>query len=86
MVNKKDYYSITELAGIMGISRVAIFKKIKKGEISAIRIGRIYAIPVSQLGDVIDQDLSSMDKNNIDRAVEKTVKEFGKTLELLGNA
>ena len=41
----KDYLSIAEVARQQGVSRIAIFKKVKKGQIKAIRIGRSYAIP-----------------------------------------
>lgn len=41
----KDYLSIAEVARQKGVSRIAIFKKVKKGQIKAIKIGRSYAIP-----------------------------------------
>ena len=41
MENKnKKYYTVKELADILGISRVAVFNKIKKGEIKAEKAGR----------------------------------------------
>ncbi len=44
MVVGKEYVSVPELAGILGISRIAVFKKIKKGQINARKVGRHYAI------------------------------------------
>lgn len=41
----KEYLSIAQVAKILKISRTAVYKKVKKGEIEAIRIGKIFAIP-----------------------------------------
>lgn len=44
---KPNYLSTAELARILGISRVAVLKRIQKGSIPAVKIGRGYAIPES---------------------------------------
>jgi excisionase family DNA binding protein len=44
-MKRKKYFSIPELAKILGISRIAVYKRVKKGDIEAIRIGRNYAVP-----------------------------------------
>ncbi|MCA9403808.1 MAG: excisionase family DNA-binding protein [Candidatus Omnitrophica bacterium] len=41
----EDYLSVAEAAQRLGISRVAVFKKVKKGQLPAHRMGRSYAIP-----------------------------------------
>ena len=46
MNKQKEYYSVTELAKKMKISRIAVHKQIKKGRIKAHKIGKNYAIPV----------------------------------------
>ncbi len=33
----------------MGVSRIAVFKKVKKGQLAAIRIGRNWAVPAAAL-------------------------------------
>ncbi len=48
MKHKKNFYSVPELADIMHMSRVGVFKKVKKGEIKAERVGKSYAIPASE--------------------------------------
>ena len=83
-LNKSQYVTIPELAKKLGISRVAVFKKVKKGEIEAIRIGRTYAIPVTIFEEIIGKTLKDIDKKEIDAAVKKTVKEYGEVLRLLG--
>ena len=80
----KKYISIPELAKILGISRIALYRKVKKGEIKAKKIGRNYAIPQSYLSSIAGKSLSAEDKKEIDTAVKKTVKEYGEVLRLLG--
>jgi excisionase family DNA binding protein len=46
---EKSFYSLPEAAGILGISRIAVFKKVRNGKIAAIRIGRNWAIPADAL-------------------------------------
>jgi excisionase family DNA binding protein len=85
MINeKKDYYTTTEIAGLLGISRIAVFKKIKKGQINASKIGRSYAIPKSELESILGKSLTEEQKELLTKAVRKTVKEYGETLKLLG--
>lgn len=45
------YVSVAQAAETWGISRIAVFKKIKKGQIKAQKIGRSYAILKSDLRD-----------------------------------
>ena len=78
-----DFYSVSELADLLGISRVAVFKKIKKGQIKAFKIGRNYVIPKKELGIVLGAELKEKDKKVIDQVIKKVVKEYGETLKLL---
>ena len=34
-----------EVAALLGISRIAVFKRVKKGQLQALRIGRNWAVP-----------------------------------------
>ena len=78
------YVSIQELANILGISRISVYKKVKKGQIKAVRIGRSYAIPGKYVANIMGKTLNEDDKRKIDAAVKKTVKEYGEVLKLLG--
>lgn len=84
MVNDRKYLTITEIAHILGISRVAVFKKIKSGQIKAEKIGRMFAIPREEFESILGKTLTERQKDVIDQAVAKTVKEYGVTLKLLG--
>ena len=41
----QDYRSVPEVARELGISRIAVFKRIQKGRIKAVKVGRSYLIP-----------------------------------------
>lgn len=45
----REYYSIPEAAARLGISRIAVFKQVKKGRLEALRIGRNWAVPAAAL-------------------------------------
>jgi excisionase family DNA binding protein len=83
-MEKNEFMTIPQLAKILGISRIAVYNKVKTGEIKAIRIGRNYAINIKDIVDIIGQELLKKDKEEIDRAVTKTVAEYGEVLKLLG--
>ncbi|KPJ56380.1 hypothetical protein AMJ49_05055 [Parcubacteria bacterium DG_74_2] len=80
----KRFLSTAELAKILGISRVAVFKKIKKGEIKAIKVGRNFIIEKKNLGSILGESLTKKEKLEIEKAVKKVVEEYGETLKLLG--
>ncbi len=82
MENK--YITIPKLAEILGISRIAVYKKVKKGEIKAMKIGRNYAIHRKFVDNIFGKELNSHEKREIDTAVRKTVREYGEVLKLLG--
>jgi len=83
MENNK-YITIPQLAKILGVSRIAVYKKVKKGEIEAIRIGRNYAIHKESVANILGKDLKDKDKKEIDKAVKKTLEEYGEVLKRLG--
>lgn len=84
-MKKDEYLTIPQLAKILGISRIAVYRKVKKGQIKAVKIGRTYAIPQKQIAAILGKRLRKEDKQEIDRAVKKTVKEYGRVLKLLGS-
>ena len=46
---EREYYSLPETAVMLGISRIAVFKKVKKGQLAAIRFGRNWAVAISAI-------------------------------------
>jgi excisionase family DNA binding protein len=82
-MNKK-LLSTIEVARILGISRVAVFKKIKAGRIKAAKLGRNYFIERDELPRILGTVLSEDKKREISAAVKKTVREYKTALRLLG--
>lgn len=83
-MENSEYISIAQFAKVLGISRIAVYQKIKKGQIKATRIGRSFAIPKKYLTDITGKTLGEKDKKIIDEAVKKTFQEYGELLKLLG--
>lgn len=85
---KAIFLSVAELAKILGISRIAVFNKIKKGQIMAHKIGRSYAISMEEVSDLVGGTRSNIlteeKKEELKKAVQRVVKEYGETLKLLG--
>ena len=80
MVKKKEY-TIPQLAEILGVSRIAIYNRVKKGQIPARKVGRNYIISDSDIADILGKEISPRQKQQIDKAVRKTVAEYGRVLK-----
>ena len=75
-------YSSTEVAKILGISRIAVFKRIQKGQLKAERIGRAYAIAGADI--LGEQHLPVHIKADIEAVVKRAVHEYGEAFRRLG--
>ena len=83
-MKNRRFLSTTELGKILGISRIAVYKKIKAGKIKAMRVGRNFVIDRKDLGGILNEELTDKEKVKIRKAIKKTIGEYGETLELLG--
>lgn len=79
----KPYFSTTEVAKILGISRIAVFKKIQKGQLKAERYGRNYLISHEAL-EKMRESLTDARKKEIDQSMKRILKEYGEALRMLG--
>lgn len=84
-MENKQFYSSVELAKLLGISRIAVFKQIKSGKIKARKVGRNYVIEREDIEGLLAKSLSETTRGEIDQAIKKTVREYKETLRLLGN-
>ena len=84
-VKKKEYLSIPEFARLLGITRMAVYNRVKKGEIEAIKVGRNYAIPQRSIVKILNGELKSKDKKLIASVIKKTLSEYGEVIKLLAN-
>jgi excisionase family DNA binding protein len=82
MANEK-YITIPELAKLLGVSRIAIYNRVKKGQIPATKIGRIYVIRDQTIANILGKEVTRRGKERIDAAVRRTVREYGEVLKQL---
>ena len=84
MINENErFLTIPELAKLLGISRIAVYNRVKKGQISAKKIGKTYIIMDRTIGNILGKNVTRSEKQWIDSAVRKTVQEYGEVLKLL---
>lgn len=81
---KPDYISTGELAKLLGVSRIAVFKKIQSGKIKAFKIGRNYAIPIEEFWFAVGSFIPQEKKDEIDKVVKRAVDKYGDALRRLG--
>ena len=81
----KKHLTIPEFANLLGISRIAVYKKVKAGKIPAEKIGRNYVITDKTVKQILGKELSENKKKQIDLAVKKVVKQYGPLLKKLGS-
>jgi excisionase family DNA binding protein len=82
-MSHEKYITIPELAKLLGVSRIAIYKRVKKGEIPATKIGRTYVITDKTIANILGKEVTSKGKERIDAAVRRTVREYGSVLKQL---
>jgi excisionase family DNA binding protein len=82
-MTEQNYITIPRLAEILGISRIAVYKRIKKGQIAGEKIGRDYVITDQTVNDILGKKVSEKGKLRIDDAVRRTVNEYGSVLKRL---
>ena len=83
-LNKKTHYTVKEIADILGISRIAVFNKIKNKQIRASLVGKTYIVDAYELRGILANELDNRQKEKIEESVARFVKEYGPTLKLLG--
>lgn len=75
--------STNEAAKILGISRIAVFKKIQAGRIKAEKVGRNFVIDkVILIGSLEKPDENR--KKEISKVVNDVMKDYGDVIKKLG--
>ena len=69
-MDKSHYITTSELAKMLGISRVAIHKKIQSGEIKGIAMGRNYVVEKNSLPSEIKERIKEEKKQTIEQIIE----------------
>lgn len=83
-MTREKYITIPELAKLLGVSRIAIYNRVKKGDIPATKIGRTYVITDETVADILGKKVTAERKKRIDAAVDRAVREYGEVLKMLG--
>ncbi len=81
---KKETFSTTEVAKLLGISRIAVFKKIKSGSLVAQKRGRNYVVRSEDAMEQLGKALGAAKKHTIEMVVERAIREYGETFKKLG--
>ena len=81
---KTDFVSTSEAARILGISRIAVFNKIKLGKIDAVKVGRNFVIRKKDVLKASGELLTSEQKRKINKAVERATRQYGEVFKRLG--
>ena len=82
-MSKPKYVTVPQLAKKMGLSRVAVYQKVKRGQIRANKVGRVYMIPAEEAHSVLSGQPTASDKKLIRAVVRRAVREYGPVLEWL---
>ncbi|MEA3449428.1 MAG: helix-turn-helix domain-containing protein [Patescibacteria group bacterium] len=83
-MKNKNFYSVTELARALNISRQSVLQKINKGQLKAEKVGRNYIIPKESLNGIVYDELTDKLKNEIEKGVARVVREYSEVLKKLG--
>lgn len=84
-IDLEKLYSSNEIARILGVSHVAVYKKIKAGNITAHKLGRNYIIKGKDLEEFLypTSHLTDRKRKIIEQIVKKVVDEYGEALNKL---
>ena len=83
-MKKNDFITVAQLAEMLGVSRITVFNRIKKGGIPAKKIGRAYLIDINKVPFITGKELSVKEKKFIDKTIDKAIEDYGEAIRLLG--
>ena len=75
--------TIPQLAEKLGVSRVTVYNRVKKGEIPAERVGRNYVISARTAEQLLPEVMTPEKREWIDRTVRMVVRQYGGVLKQL---
>lgn len=70
-IDKSQFYTSTEMAKMLGISRIAVHKKITEGKLPAEKMGRNYLIPKTGLPEEIQDRIKKEQKKTTKSVLNK---------------
>ncbi|MFA5926732.1 MAG: helix-turn-helix domain-containing protein [Patescibacteria group bacterium] len=82
-MKREKYVSTTEAGQILGLHRTQVFRLVKNGTIPAKRKGHGFLINIHDLG-VPNEFLSHIEKEVVNRTVDRLFDQYGEALKRLG--
>ena len=83
-MSPKPFITIPQLAAKLGVTRAAVFRKVRKGQIAAERVGHAYLIPAEEAEAVLAGRPTASGRMFIVATVKRVVREYRPLLESLG--
>lgn len=84
-LQKDNLLSTSQVAELLGVTRITVFRWIKDGVIEATKVGRNYVVTPEALACQLNtQTLSESQKSNIKQLIDKAVHDYGETIRMLG--
>lgn len=80
----KKYYSTSEVARILHISRISVFNRIRKSKLKAEKIGRNYIVSHESLLEALGKSIGQEKKESIEKALDKALEEYEEVFRKLG--
>lgn len=75
--------TIPQLASQMGLSRVAVYRRVRRGRIPATRVGHCYIISAQTARRLLQDEITPERQQRIDEAVATVVSQYGALLAWL---
>ena len=75
--------SVPQLATRMGLSRIAVYNRVRKGLIPAQKAGRNYVISAQTARRLLQDEITPARAAWIEATVKRVVREYGPALKLL---
>jgi len=79
----KKFYSTTEAAVILNISRISVFRRIKLGKLKATKIGRNFVITHEDLLEALGEKIGPAKKAQIEKAIGRAMKDYKEVFQKL---
>jgi len=84
-VEDKAYFTTSEIAKLLKVSRITVFNHVKKGLIKASKVGKTYLISRGEVLRLVNSgQLTTERKEEIGREVDYIIEKYGKALKKLG--
>ena len=83
-MHRKNLYSTKEVADILHLSRIEVFRKIKAGKMRAEKIGRNYVVHHDSLVETLGETIGVHKKQEVEKVIYRALSEYGETFRRLG--